>query len=40
MSSVLGVAYVGIYSNYYLITSYLTMFINQITNALDTSIGT
>lgn len=39
MSSVLGVAYVGIYSNYYLITSYLTMFINQITNALEPSIG-
>lgn len=39
MSAVLGVTYVGIYSNYYLITSYLTMFINQITNALEPSIG-
>ena len=39
MSSVLGVALVGIYSNYYLITSYITMFLNQVTNALEPSIG-
>ena len=39
ISSFLGVSYVGIYSNYYLITNYLYLFINQITNSLETSIG-
>lgn len=39
ISSFLGVSFVGIYSNYYLITNYLYLFINQITNSLETSIG-
>jgi len=39
MSSILGISYVGIYSNYYLITNYLYLFINQITGSLETSIG-
>lgn len=39
LSSVIGIASVGIYSNYSLICSYLNMFINQITAALDSSVG-
>lgn len=39
MSSVIGITYVGIYSNYYLITNYLSLFLNQITGSLETSIG-
>lgn len=39
ISSFIGVSYVGLYSNYYLITNYLYLFINQITNSLETSIG-
>lgn len=39
ISSCLGISLVGVYSNYYLITNYLYLFINQITNSLETSIG-
>lgn len=39
LSAVVGVSEVGIYSNYYLITNYLSLFINQITNSLESSIG-
>lgn len=39
LSSVVGVKYVGIYSNYYLITSYLTMFIGQVTSSLEIGLG-
>lgn len=39
ISAFIGVSYIGIYSNYYLITNYLSMFINQITGALESSIG-
>lgn len=39
LSACVGVSYVGIYSNYYLITNYLTLFINQITNSLESGIG-
>ena len=39
LSSFVGIKYVGIYSNYYLITNYLTMFLNQITSSLESSIG-
>lgn len=39
LSSVVGVKYVGIYSNYYLITSYLSMFISQITSSLEIGVG-
>ena len=39
MSATIGITSVGIYSNYSLITNYLNMFINQITNALEPSVG-
>ena len=39
LSSCVGLASVGIYSNYYLITNYLYLFLNQITSSLETSIG-
>lgn len=39
LSAIVGVSSVGIYSNYYLITNYLSLFINQITGALESSIG-
>lgn len=39
LSSMMGVKYVGIYSNYYLITSYLSMFISQVTSSLETGVG-
>lgn len=39
LSSIVGVKYVGIYSNYYLITSYLTMFISQVTSSLEMGLG-
>ncbi len=39
LSSFVGVKYVGIYSNYYLIISYLSMFISQITSSLEIGIG-
>lgn len=39
LSSIVGVKYVGIYSNYYLITSYLTMFMSQITSSLEIGVG-
>lgn len=39
LSSIVGVSYVGIYSNYYLITSYISMFISQITSSLEIGVG-
>lgn len=39
LSALAGVSVVGIYSNYYLITNYLALFINQITSSLESSIG-
>lgn len=39
LSACVGLSYVGIYSNYYLITNYLNLFLNQITSSLETSIG-
>ena len=39
LSSIVGINYVGIYSNYYLIISYLSMFISQITSALEVGLG-
>ena len=39
MSRYIGLSYVGIYSNYYLITNYILLFLNQITSAFETSIG-
>lgn len=39
LSSCVSLSAVGIYSNYYLITNYLSLFLNQITASLETSIG-
>lgn len=39
LSACIGLSSVGIYSNYYLITNYLYLFLNQMTSALETSIG-
>ena len=39
LSAMVGVSMVGIYSNYYLITNYLFLFLNQITSSLESSIG-
>lgn len=39
LSAMVGVSTVGIYSNYYLITNYLSLFLNQITSSLESSIG-
>ena len=39
LSACIGLSSVGIYSNYYLITNYLYLFLNQITSSLETSIG-
>ena len=39
MSSYIGLSSVGIYSNYYLITNYILLFLNQITSAFETSVG-
>lgn len=39
LSSFVGLKYVGIYSNYYLIISYISMFISQITSSLEIGIG-
>lgn len=39
LSACVGLSSVGIYSNYYLITNYLYLFLNQITSSLETSIG-
>lgn len=39
LSAMIGISTVGIYSNYYLITNYLTLFLNQITSSLESGIG-
>ena len=39
ISSVVGLSYVGIYSNYYLLTNYLSQFIDQIIKSLESGIG-
>lgn len=39
LSACVSLSAVGIYSNYYLITNYLNLFLNQITSSLETSIG-
>ena len=39
LSSCVSLSAVGIYSNYYLLTNYLNLFISQITSSLETSIG-
>lgn len=39
LSICVSLSAVGVYSNYYLITNYLNLFLNQITSSLETSIG-
>lgn len=39
LSSCISLSAVGIYSNYYLITNYLLIFLNLITSSFETSIG-
>lgn len=39
LSACVSLSAVGIYSNYYLITNYLNLFLNQITSSFETSIG-
>lgn len=39
LSACVGLSSVGVYSNYYLITNYLYLFLNQMTSSLETSIG-
>ena len=39
LSAIVGVTTVGLYSNYYLITNYLSLFLNQITASLESGIG-
>ena len=39
ISYIIGVAAVGLYSNYYLIVNYLTLFISQVNGAVNASIG-
>lgn len=39
LSACVSISAVGIYSNYYLITNYLLLFLNLITGAFETSIG-
>lgn len=39
LSACVGITYVGKYSNYYLITNYLSMFLNQITSSFEVGVG-
>lgn len=39
MSACIGISAVGKYSNYFLITNYLNIFIRQITSSFETSVG-
>lgn len=39
ISSVVGLSFVGLYSNYYLLTNYLSQFIDQIFKSLESGIG-